>query len=400
MSRLTAQRLAARMENFAPFRVVEVMERAWEVQASGRSVVHLAVGEPDFGTPAPVVEAASRAIADGRVHYTSSVGIPALREAISGYYGERFGVDVPVGRIVVTAGASAALVLAFGITLDAGDEVILSDPGYPCNRNLIRLYGADAVGAQVGPADNYQLSIDTVAPRWTDHTRGVLIGTPSNPTGTVVAAEDLAALVRWTTGRDALSFVDEVYGELVYDRDPSTALACSSDIFVINSFSKTFGMTGWRLGWLVCPDWAAEAANRLAQNLYISPPVPAQFGALAAFTPEVWEIVEQRRRLFRERRDLLVDGLRRLGFGVPVTPQGAFYVYARCDRFAADSSEFVRRLLEEAGVAVVPGDDFGTFEAERYVRFSYAASLDQLHEALARLEAFTERCRMDRRSGS
>jgi len=388
------------MENFAPFRVVEVMEKAWEVQARGRSVVHLAVGEPDFGTPAAVVEAAGRAIAEGRVHYTSSVGIPALREAISDHYGEHFGVDVPVSRIVVTAGASAALVLAFGITLDAGDEVILSDPGYPCNRNLIRLYGADPVGASVGPDDNYQLSIDTVAPRWTDRTRGVLIGTPSNPTGTVVAAEDLAELVRWTTSRGGLSFVDEVYGELVYDGDPSTALGRSSDIFVINSFSKTFGMTGWRLGWLVCPDWATEAANRLAQNLYISPPVPAQFGALAAFTPAVRAIVDERRRLFRERRELLVDGLRRLGFGVPVTPQGAFYVYARCDRFATDSSEFVRRLLDEAGVAVVPGDDFGAFEAERHVRFSYAASLEQLHEALARLEAFTERCRTDLRTGS
>ncbi len=391
MSRLAEQRLAARMDTIAPFRVVEVMEQAWEVQATGRSVVHLVVGEPDFGTPAPVVDAASKAIAGGQVHYTSSLGIQELREAISGHYAERFGADVPASRIVVTSGGSAALLLAFGATLDAGDQVLLSDPGYPCNRNLIRLYGAEPVGAPVGPADNYQLSIESAARAWTDQTRGLLVGTPSNPTGTAIPAADLAELLRWTAKRGALCFVDEVYGELVYDRAPSTALTSSEDVFVVNSFSKTFGMTGWRLGWLVCPDWAVDAVTRLAQNVYISPPVPAQFGALAAFTPEVWAIVEQRRRLFQERRDLLVGGLRELGFGVPVMPQGAFYVYARCDRFATDSSELVSRLLNEAGVAVAPGDDFGDFEAEHHVRFSYAASLEQLHEALLRLDAFARR---------
>ncbi len=391
MSRLAAQRLAARMDTIAPFRVVEVMEKAWEVQATGRSVVHLVAGEPDFGTPAPVVDAASKAIADGHVHYTSSLGIPPLREAISRYYAERLGVDVPASRIVVTTGGSAALLLAFGATLDAGDQVVMSDPGYPCNRNLIRLYGAQPVGARVGPADNYQLSIETAARAWTDQTRGLLVGTPSNPTGTAIPAADLAELVRWTARRDALCFVDEVYGELVYDTAPFTALTESDEVFVVNSFSKTFGMTGWRLGWLVCPDWAIDAVTRLAQNVYISPPVPAQFGALAAFTPEVWAIVEERRRLFQGRRDLLVGGLRALGFGVPVMPQGAFYVYARCDRFATDSSELVSRLLNEAGVAVVPGDDFGAFEAEHHVRFSYAASLEQLQEALTRLDAFVRR---------
>lgn len=391
MAELAEQRLAARMANIASFRVVEVMEKAWEVEASGRSVILLVAGEPDFGTPAPVVEAATRAIADGRVHYTSSIGIPALREEISRYYAERFDVEVPASRIVVTAGASAALLLAFGATLDTGDQVILSDPGYPCNRNLIRLYGAEPVGAPVGPADNYQLSLASVTPRWSDATRGVLVGTPSNPTGTVVDAGDLAELVRWTTGRGGLAFVDEVYGELIYDRPPATVLSSSSDAFVVNSFSKTFGMTGWRLGWLVCPEWAVDAVTRLAQNLYISPPVPAQFGGLAAFTPEVSAIVEERRGIFRDRRDLLVSGLRELGFGVPVMPQGAFYVYARCDGFATDSSELVRRLLDEVGVAVVPGDDFGAFEAERHVRLSYTAPQAQLEEALVRLAGFTGR---------
>jgi aspartate/methionine/tyrosine aminotransferase len=314
-----------------------------------------------------------------------------LRDAISRYYAERFGVDVPASRIVVTAGASAALVLAFGATLETGDEVILSDPGYPCNRNLIRLYDATPVGAAVGPTENYQLSIDTVSANWSDRTRGVLVCTPSNPTGTVIDDQLLAELLSWATNRGAVAFVDEIYGELVYDRAPTTALNWTSEAFVVNSFSKTFGMTGWRLGWLVCPEWAMDAVVRLAQNLYISPPTPAQFAALAAFTPEVWAIVEERGRLFRERRDVLVDGLRQLGFGVPVMPQGAFYVYARCDRFADDSAEFADRLLRETGVAVVPGNDFGVFDAERHVRLSYTTSLDQIHEALERLDRFGRR---------
>ncbi len=390
MTRLVEQRLAARMDGIAPFRVVEVMEKAWEVEATGRSVVRLVAGEPDFGTPAPVVDAATRAIADGQVHYTSSLGIPQLREAISRYYAERFGTQVPVGRIVVTTGGSAALLLAFGATLNAGDQILMSDPGYPCNRNLIRLYGAEPVGAPVGPRDNYQLSVGAVAPLWNDRTRGLLVCTPSNPTGTAIPPDELADLLRWTARLGGLCFVDEVYGELVYDRAPSTALSTSEDVFVVNSFSKTFGMTGWRLGWLVCPEWAVDAVTRLAQNVYISPPVPAQYGALAAFTPEVWAIVEERRLLFQTRRDLIVGGLRELGFGVPVMPQGAFYVYARCERFG-DSSDLVSRMLNEAGVAVVPGDDFGVFDAAHHVRFSYTSSLDQLHEALRRLDAFVRR---------
>jgi aspartate/methionine/tyrosine aminotransferase len=240
----------------------------------------------------------------------------------------------------------------------------------------------------VGPEDNYQLAVKSVDPVWTDRTRGVLVGTPSNPTGTAIAADELRELTGWAEDKGALAFVDEVYGELVYDRPPSTVLANGADAFVINSFSKTFGMTGWRLGWLVCPEWALDAVTRLAQNMYISPPVPAQAGGMAAFTPEVWGVVEERRRQFQQRRDLLVTGLRDIGFGVPVMPQGAFYVYARCDAFGDDSSELVSRLLHQAGVAVAPGDDFGDYQAKQHVRLSYAASLDQLHLALERLASF------------
>jgi aspartate/methionine/tyrosine aminotransferase len=267
----------------------------------------------------------------------------------------------------------------------------MSDPGYPCNSNLLRVYGAEPAPVPVGPEDNYQIAIKSVEPVWTERIRGTLVGTPSNPTGTALAPDDLKELTAWTENQGGLSFVDEVYGELVYDRPPSTVLADTEEAFVINSFSKTFGMTGWRLGWLVCPEWALDAVTRLAQNLYISPPVPAQAGGLAAFTAEVWETVEERRRLFQQRRDVLVAGLRNIGFGVPVMPQGAFYVYARCDAFCDDSSELVSRLLHQAGVALAPGDDFGDHQAKQHVRFSYAASLKQLQQALDLLDSFLRR---------
>src|SRR5690349_6123305 len=246
-------RLAARMAAIEPFRVVEVMEAAWELEAAGRSLVWLVAGEPDFGTPAAVVEAAAVAAAHGHVHYTASLGIPALRHAISGYYAERFGVTVPAERIAVTTGASSALLMALAATVDDGGEVMLTDPGYPCNRTFVRLNGGVPVGVPVGAATNYQLTADLVADGWNERTAGVLLATPSNPTGTVVAPDELVAIADVVAARTGTLFVDEIYGELVYDRAPSTVLAHTDDAFVINSFSKTFGMTGWRLGWMVVP---------------------------------------------------------------------------------------------------------------------------------------------------
>ena len=378
-------KLARRMATITPFRVVDVMEAAWAAERAGRNIIHLEVGEPDFGTPAPVVEAASKAIADGRVRYTSSLGVPELREAISGYYADRFGVDVPARRVVVTTGASGALLLAFAATIDRDDQVLLADPGYPCNKNLIRVCEGDPVGIPVGALTDYQLTAGLVADRWTPATKGVLLATPSNPTGTMVPPGDLAAIAAEAQRRNGVCFVDEIYGELVYDRAPATVLALSDEIFVINSFSKTFGMTGWRLGWIVCPEWALRAIESLSQNAFIAPPAPAQFGGLAAFSPEVWAVVEERRQAFAARRDVLVDGLRAAGFGVPVMPQGAFYVYARSDTLDSDSMRLAHRLLDEAGVAAVGGLDFGDHEPEAHMRFSYTTSLDQITEGVRRL---------------
>jgi aspartate/methionine/tyrosine aminotransferase len=385
--------LSRRTAAITPFRVVDVMEAAWAAERAGRSVVHLEVGEPDFGTPAPVVEAATKAIADGRVRYTSSLGIPDLREAISGYYADRFGVDVPARRVVVTTGASGALLLALAATVDPDHEILLADPGYPCNRNLIRLCEGVPVGIPVGAGTDYQLTADLVAGRWAERTRGVLLASPSNPTGTLVAPKELAAIAAEAGERGGVCFVDEIYGELVYDRPPATVLASpglddTGMPFVVNSFSKTFGMTGWRLGWMVCPDWALPAVEALAQNAFIAPPAPAQYGGLAAFTPEVWAVVEERRKAFAARRDVLVEGLRVAGFGVPVMPQGAFYVYARSDGLDGDSMRLARRLLDEAGVAAVPGCDFGDHEPEAHLRFSYTTALDQIDEGVRRLTAW------------
>ncbi|HEV7687637.1 MAG TPA: aminotransferase class I/II-fold pyridoxal phosphate-dependent enzyme [Acidimicrobiia bacterium] len=385
--------LASRTAAITPFRVVDVMEAAWAAERAGRSIVHLEVGEPDFPTPAPVVEAATKAIADGRVRYTSSLGIPELREAISGYYAERFGIDVPARRVVVTAGASGALLLALAATVDRDDAVLLADPGYPCNRNLIRLCEGVPVGLPVGADTDYQLTAGLVADRWSERTRGVLLASPSNPTGTLVAPKELAAIATEVDQRGGVCFVDEIYGELVYDQEPATVLASPGLLeagtpFVINSFSKTFGMTGWRLGWMVCPDWALSAVEALAQNAFISPPAPAQHGGVAAFTPDVWAVVEERRKAFAARRDVLVEGLRVAGFGVPVMPQGAFYVYARSDGLDGDSMRLARRLLDEAGVAVVPGCDFGDHEPEAHLRFSYTTALDQIDEGVRRLTAW------------
>jgi aspartate/methionine/tyrosine aminotransferase len=382
--------LARRTTTITPFGVVDVMEAAWAAERAGRSIVHLEVGEPDFGTPQPVVEAATKAIADGRVRYTSSLGIPELREAISGYYADRFGVDVPAGRVVVTTGASGALLLALAATVGRDEEVLLADPGYPCNRNLIRLCEGVPVGVPVGAGTDYQLTADLAGERWGERTRAVLLATPSNPTGTMVAPDELAAIAAGAEARGGLCFVDEIYGELVYDRAPSTVLAApgvtgDGTTFVVNSFSKTFGMTGWRLGWMVCPDWALPAVEALAQNAFIAPPAPAQYGGLAAFTPEVWAVVDERRRAFAARRDVVLEGLRAAGFTVPVTPPGAFYIYARSDGLDSDSMRLARRLLDEAGVAAVPGCDFGDHEPQAHLRFSYTTSLDQIREGVRRL---------------
>ncbi len=353
--------IARRMTDIAPFHVMELMARAKALEAHGRDIVHMEVGEPDFPTPQPIIEAAQRFIASGQVHYTHALGLPQLREAIACFYQERYGVAVAPERIVVTAGASGALLLALGVLIDRDDEVLLADPGYPCNRHFVRALEGRAVPIPVDASTAYQPTAEQVAAHWSSRTRAVLVATPANPTGTLMALPQLAALRDVIRARGGTLLVDEIYHGLTYGCDAETALALGDDLFVINSFSKYFGMTGWRLGWLVAPPQCVREIEKLAQNLFISPSAPAQYAALAAFRPETLEILEARRVEFERRRDMLLPGLRVLGFEIRTEPRGAFYVYADSSRLADDSFDLAERLLDEAGVAATPGLDFGSY---------------------------------------
>ena len=376
---------ARRTADIAPFHVMALLARAHELEAAGRSIVHMEIGEPDFTSAAPIIAAGQCALADGRTGYTAAAGLPALRQAISQHYQDCYGVEVPARRILVTPGASGALQLATAAWINPGDRVLLADPGYPCNRHFVRLVEGEAVGIPVGPETGYQLTAELVERHWDARTVAVLLASPANPTGTVVPPAELAAIVAAVEARGGRLIMDEIYHGLVYGAPLQTALACSDRVFVVNSFSKYYGMTGWRLGWLVTPDDCVGAVEKLAQNLFLAASTPAQYAALAAFTPEAQAIFEERRREFQARRDFLLPALRELGFSIPVTPDGAFYLYADCSRFSEDSYGFALGLLEETGVAITPGIDFGQHRPERHVRFAYTRAIPRLAEGVERL---------------
>lgn len=379
------------MGDIEPFHVMELLGRARELEASGRSIVHMEIGEPDFTTPQPIIDAAQRALAEGRTHYTPALGLPALREAISDYYRDHYGVDVPASRIVITPGASGALLLALGVLLDRDSEVLLADPGYPCNRHFVRFIEGKATGIPVDATTDYQLNAELLSRHWSAATRAAMVATPSNPTGTLIPAEELSAMAKLAAERGGALLVDEIYHALSYEQRTPSALALSDDLFVINSFSKYFCMTGWRLGWLVVPQGYIREVEKLAQNLFIAAPTLAQHAALAAFEPETLATLEQHREAFRERRDYLLPALRELGFAIPLTPQGAFYLYADCSRFSDDSFRLAESLLEEAGVAVTPGADFGNHLPERHLRFAYTTSMEQLQEGVERMATYLKK---------
>ncbi len=377
--------IAGRMGDIAPFHVMELLTRARQLEAAGRDIVHMEVGEPDFPTPQPVIEAAAEFIRGGQVFYTPALGIPQLCEAISRFYAERHGVTVSPERIIVTAGSSGALLLALGVLLDPGDELLLPDPGYPCNRHFVRMLEGVPRALFVGPENGYQPTAEHVALHWTERTKGLLVASPANPTGTMIAPAAMAGLAACIAARGGALLVDEIYHGLTYGCAAETALSLSDEIFVINSFSKYFGMTGWRLGWLVAPQRFVREIEKLAQNLFISPSTPAQHAALAAFRPETIALLEARRDEFAARRDYLLPALRRSGFLITAEPSGAFYLYADCSALAPDSEVLARRLLDEAGVAITPGLDFGANAPQRHVRFAYTVARDRLEEGMARL---------------
>ena len=379
--------MSRRAADIEPFRVMDILARALALQADGRDVIHLEVGEPDFPTPAPIVEAGIRALRAGHTRYTPALGLPALREAIAAYYERRHGVTLDPGRIVVTPGASGALLLALAALFDAGEQLLMADPGYPCNRHFARLLEVKAVGVPVDAESRFQLTAEAAARHWGPSTRGVLVANPGNPTGTVIPRGELAALYALVRSHGGWLLVDEIYHELIYDQNEPTALALGDDVVVINSFSKYWCMTGWRLGWMVVPTDLVPAVERLAQNIFLAAPTPAQYAALAAFTPQTEEILTGYKTELRARRDLLLPALRELGFDIAVEPEGAFYIYAGIAALAPDGETLAARLLDEAGVAITPGSDFGRHATAGFVRFAYTTARERLALAVERIGA-------------
>ncbi len=376
---------AARARDIEPFHVMAVLARARTLEAQGHDVIHMEIGEPDFTTPEPIVRAGQAALAAGKTGYTPALGLPALREAIAAWYARQYGVNVDPGRVVVTPGGSAALLLVSALLVDPGKRVMMADPGYPCNRHFLRLVEGAAELVPVGPETGYQLTPELIERHWNDACVAVMAASPANPTGTLLDRQQLAGLAAVTRRKGGQLIVDEIYHGLTYDCQASSALEVDADAFVLNSFSKYFGMTGWRLGWLIAPDAAVPELERLAQNLYICAPHVAQQAALDAFCEDTLAICEARREAFGTRRDFLLPSLRELGLHIPVTPQGAFYLYADTSRLAGDSAQLCRHLIETRHVAVTPGLDFGHHRADQHVRFAYTTSLENLERGVERL---------------
>jgi aspartate/methionine/tyrosine aminotransferase len=391
-------RISQRAERIEPFYVMEVAkaasQKAREVAHTDRPVVFLNIGEPDFTAPPLVQQAAQAAIDAGQTQYTPALGLEPLRQAISDWYGTRFGVQVSASRIVITAGASAALQLACLALIDRGDEILMPDPSYPCNRHFVSAAEGSAQLIPTTAAERFQLSADKVAAAWGPHTRGVLLASPSNPTGTSIDPAELRRIHEVVRARGGITLIDEIYLGLSHDEQfGHSALALGEEIISINSFSKYFNMTGWRLGWLVVPEALVPVLERLSQNLFICASTVAQQAALACFEPESLAEYERRRAEFKARRDYFIPALNELGLTVPVAPDGAFYAWADCTAACQklglkDSWDFAFAALEHAHVAITPGRDFGTDQTARFVRFSTANSMAELQTAIARLKAW------------
>ncbi|MDO8262117.1 MAG: pyridoxal phosphate-dependent aminotransferase [Gallionella sp.] len=390
-------KISGRAQRIEPFYVMEVAKAAsalaQEVAHTASPMIFLNIGEPDFTAPPRVQEAACKAVRDGLTHYTQATGMPALRERISDWYMQRFNVTVPASRIVVTAGASAALQLACLALIESGDEILMPDPSYPCNRHFVSAADGTAMLIPTTATERFQLSADKVQAAWGEKTRGVLLASPSNPTGTSIHPDELRRIQEVVSHKGGITLVDEIYLGLSYDAQyGQTALALDDNIISINSFSKYFNMTGWRLGWMVVPERIVPVIERLAQNLYICPSTISQYAALACFEADSIAEYERRRAEFKARRDYFIPALNALGLRVPVMPDGAFYAWADCSAACAhlkikDSWDLSFELMNRAHVAVTPGRDFGTAETHNFIRFSTASSMPQLQQAIERLKA-------------
>ena len=383
---MSSLRLASRLAHIEPFHVMEIAAHARALEAGGRDVIHMEIGEPDFPTPQPVIDAAQTLLASGQIYYTSALGIRPLRDAISGHYKRIHGLDIAPERIIVTAGGSAALLLTCALVVDRDDEILLTDPSYPCNRHFVRVMEGVPKTIATGPDAQYQFTAAQIDRAWGAKTKGVLIASPSNPTGTSLREGELKRIVDCVAARNGVLISDETYAGLNYGHRPETVLAHSDDAFSVNSFSKYFNMTGWRLGWLVAPERHVRDLEKLAQNLYISPSSLSQHAALACFTEAGYAIAESRRAEFEIRRNYFANALAQIGFKIPVLPDGGFFVYADVSAFTKDSEAFASEILDRTGVAFAPGIDFGEFRSREHIRMAYAVSLAKLEEGVARLQ--------------
>jgi len=381
-------KMADRVTDIQPFFVMDLLARARELEAQGKDIVHMEIGEPDFPTPTPIIEAGRQALANHQTHYTPALGLPALREKISQYYQQEFSVEVNVQRIIITPGASGALQLALASLVNPGDKIIMADPGYPCNRHMVRMFEGQTISVAVDEHSAYQLTPELINSHWDNQTVAAMIASPSNPTGTRLDQSSMQDLIKTVRQKKGVLIVDEIYQGLVYGVDNYSALKFSDDIIVVNSFSKYFGMTGWRLGWMVVPDVMVDAIDRIAQNLFLAPSTPAQHAALEAFSDASMKIIHKRRDEFQQRRDYLLPALKQLGFKISTEPQGAFYIYADCAAFTDDSFKLSSELLEKAGVAVTPGKDFGDHKSAQYLRFAYTQPVEILQQGIAKLTEF------------
>jgi aspartate/methionine/tyrosine aminotransferase len=339
-------------------------------------------------TPDPVLRAAEYALKKGLTHYTSAIGLPQLREKIATHYLDKFNATVDPEQIIITPGASGALMLSLGILINPGDTVVMGDPGYPCNRHFVRMFDANPVGIPVDASSQYQLTVEHLAKSNIQNVKAIMLASPSNPTGTMLSNDQIQDWIEYCETQKTFLLVDEIYQGLVYGKQSVSIASQTSSAFIINSFSKYFCMTGWRLGWLVVPRGYEEYVDKLAQNIFLAPPTVSQYAALAAFDDDTTEILEQRREEFQRRRDYLVAAIPALGFELMATPEGAFYIYADCRQLTDDSFQFCETVLEEAGVALTPGKDFGHYQSHQYVRFAYTTSMDQLKVGVERLASY------------
>lgn len=374
-----------RSESIEPFQVMALLARANELQAEGKQVIHLEIGEPDFTTAEPILAAAKAAIDAGHTQYTPALGLPELRKAIAKLYQTRYNLDIDYQRILITPGGSGALLLVSGLLVEAGQHLLMADPGYPCNRNFLRLVGADAKMIATDHTSNYQLTPELLDQHWDSSTAGILVASPANPTGTILTKTELAALANSCQQHQGYFISDEIYHGLTYDVEAPSALEVDDNAYILNSFSKYYGMTGWRLGWLVAPLEAVNSLEKFAQNVYISATSVSQYAALACFEPATQAILEERRAEFAKRRDFLLPALTELGFKIKTKPDGAFYLYADVSAFTDDAYRFCYYFLENQHVAFTPGLDFGNYRAKQHVRFAYTQSLPVLEEAVSRI---------------